>query len=336
MSAPPSPQSSTRGRRHHRRGRHRQRQLRHPHHPLRDRPPGPAGRRLRRGLPRRRHHAAVGHHGRRKQPKEQLRLLPADGRRRGADVRRRAHPRLVLPPRGPPVRGRDPHLPPDRPPAAPVLRQGPAQRGPGRRSRHGAQPRPPVRRRRDQRRLGVHPAGRPAVLRPDRRHPRRADQRPVGRLPDPHRARGRRLRHGRGRPRPGGRRRRDHDGRGRGHREDHRAGRRRRDGPDRGGRGRRASRPPSRSSRRCARRRPSSAEQGRQGDRRVPALPRLPGRRLRRRRGAGRRRAGPGAADRRQAGARGRDRRASRTRPRQRWPASSRAARRRSPPPSAR
>ena len=33
-----------------------------------------------------------------KHPKEQLRLLPADGRRRGADVRRRQDPRLVLPP----------------------------------------------------------------------------------------------------------------------------------------------------------------------------------------------------------------------------------------------
>ena len=68
-----------------------------------------------------------------KNPKDQLRLLPADGRRRGADVRRGPHPRLVLPPRGPALRGRDPHLPADRPAAAPVLRQGPAQRGPGRR-----------------------------------------------------------------------------------------------------------------------------------------------------------------------------------------------------------
>ena len=42
----------------------------------------------------------------------------------------------------------------------------------------------PVRRGGDQRRLGVHPALRPAVLRPGRRHPRRAHRRPVGRLPD--------------------------------------------------------------------------------------------------------------------------------------------------------
>ena len=50
-------------------------------------------------------------------------------------------PRLVLPSRGPAVRGRHPHLPPDRPAAAPLLRQGAAQRGPGRRHRDGAQPR---------------------------------------------------------------------------------------------------------------------------------------------------------------------------------------------------
>ena len=52
----------------------------------------------------------------------------------------RPHPRLVLPPRGPPVRGRDPHLPVDRPAAATLLRQGSAQRGPGR--RHGDGPEP--------------------------------------------------------------------------------------------------------------------------------------------------------------------------------------------------
>ena len=96
----------------------------------------------------------------RKNPKDQPRLLPADGRRRGADVRRGAHPRLVLPPRGPAVRGRDPHLPAHRPAAAPVVRQGPAQRDPGRHHGHGARPQGPLRRRRDQRRVGVHPARR--------------------------------------------------------------------------------------------------------------------------------------------------------------------------------
>ena len=40
----------------------------------------------------------------------------------------------------------------------------------------------------------------PAVLRPDRRRPRRPDRGPVGGVPDPHRARGRRLRHGGRRP----------------------------------------------------------------------------------------------------------------------------------------
>ena len=80
--------------------RYRQRHVRHPHHPLRDRPAGPAGRRLRRRLPGRRDHGAVGHH-RVQEPEGAPRLLPADGGRRGADVRRRADPRLVLPPRGP-------------------------------------------------------------------------------------------------------------------------------------------------------------------------------------------------------------------------------------------
>ena len=164
------------------------------------RPAGwPAGRRLRRRLPGRRDHGAVGHH-RVQAPQGEPRLLPADGGRRGADVRRGPHPRLVLPPRGPPVRGRDPHLPADRPAAAPVVRQGPAQRGPGRRDDHGAPPRAPVRRGRDQRRVAVHPAGRPAVLRPDRRRPGRPDRGPVGRLPDPRAARGGHLRHGRRRP----------------------------------------------------------------------------------------------------------------------------------------
>ena len=55
-----------------------------------------------RRLPRRRDHAAVGHHGR-QAPQGAVRLLPPDGRRRGADVRRGQDPRLVLPPRGPPV-----------------------------------------------------------------------------------------------------------------------------------------------------------------------------------------------------------------------------------------
>ena len=74
--------------------------LRHPRHPLRDRPAGPAGRRLRRRLPGDDtmvlSATTAGKH-----PEGAVRLLPADGRRRGADVRRGPHPRLVLPPRGP-------------------------------------------------------------------------------------------------------------------------------------------------------------------------------------------------------------------------------------------
>ena len=87
-------------------------------------------------------------------------------------------PRLVLPSRGPPERGRDPHLPADRPPAAPLVRQGPAQRGPGRHHRDGARtPRTCTTSSRSTPRP-VHPARGPAVQRPDRRHPRRPDQRP--------------------------------------------------------------------------------------------------------------------------------------------------------------
>ena len=124
----------------------------------------------------------------------------------------------------------------------------------------------------------VHAAVRPALLRPDRRRPRRPDRGPVGRLPDAHRARGRRLRHGRRRPRPGGRRRRDHDGRGRGHRADLPAGPGRRPGADRGGRRRRPRR--REALHQAAVRGPGRAGRaGRQAVRRVPGLPRLRGRR---------------------------------------------------------
>ena len=138
---------------------------------------------------------------------------------------------------GRPERGRDPHLPPHRPPAAPVVRQGPAQRDPGRHHGDGAQPRPPLRRRGDQRRVDVDAARRPAVQRPDRRHPRGAHRGPVGRVPDAHaQLEQADVRHGRRRPGRSSRRRRDHDGRGRGHREHDRARRRRRHRADRGGR----------------------------------------------------------------------------------------------------
>ena len=154
-------------------------------------------------------------------------------------------------------------------------------------------------------------------------------------FPTHDRARGRRLRHGRGRSRPPRRRRRDHDGRGRGHREDDRAGRRWRHRPDRGGRG---AGPRGRQAvhQGAVRRAGRAGREGRQAGRRLPPLPRLPGRRLRRRRGAGRRQArrrrsrSPASTSARTPPTR------SRTRSRPRWPASSRAARRRSPVPSAR
>ena len=49
----------------------------------------------------------------------------------------------------------------------------------------------------DQRGVALHPALRPAVLRPGRRRPRRPHRGPVGRLPVALAARGRRVRHGR-------------------------------------------------------------------------------------------------------------------------------------------
>ena len=202
------------GSHHHQRHRRPgQRLVRHPHGPVRDRPAGPAGRRRRRRLPGRRHDAAVGHH-RRQAPQGAVRLLPAHHRRRRADVRGRAHPRLLLPPRGPSLRGRHPDLPVDRPPAAPDLHQRTAQRGPGRHHRHGPEPGRPVRRAGHQRRVRVHPDLRPAVLRSGRRCPRRPDRRAVGRLPAALRAGAGRVRHGRRGPARRGRRR-DHDGRGR-------------------------------------------------------------------------------------------------------------------------
>ena len=70
-----------------------------------------------------------------KHPKDQFDFFPLTVDVEERMYAARPHPRLVLPPRGPPVRGRDPHLPADRPAAAPVVRQGPAQRDPGRRHR---------------------------------------------------------------------------------------------------------------------------------------------------------------------------------------------------------
>ena len=97
---------------------------------------------------------------------------------------------------------------------------------------HGAQPGPPVRRGRDQRRVAVHPAAGLPFSGPIGGVRVALIKGAVGRLPDALPARGRDLRHGRRGPGGRGRRRRDHDGRGRGHRRarcaDRRAGRRRR------------------------------------------------------------------------------------------------------------
>ena len=196
----------------------------------------------------------------RQAPEGAVRLLPADRRRRGADVRRGPHPRLVLPPRGPPERGRDPHLPADRPAAAPVVRQGPAQRGPGRRSRswRWTPTTSTTWSRSTPRRC---PPSSPACRSPARSAATRValvEGQWVA-FPTHSELETRHLRHGRRRPGPADeRRRRDHDGRGRGHRAHARAGRRAaRTAPTEevvagGPGGRQAVHP-----RRCARRRPS-------------------------------------------------------------------------------
>ena len=127
-------------------------------------------------------------------------------------------------------------------------------------------------------------------------------ERPVGRVPDRRAARGRRVRHGRRGPQ-GRRRRRDHDGRGRGHRQRHRAHRRRRGCADRerrrrGPRGRQAVH------RRAVHRAAGAGRQRRQADRRLPGVPRLPGRRVLRGVLGGHRRARQGADHRGQGRAR--------------------------------
>ena len=148
----------TRNHRTHRRDR------RQDHH-LRDRQAGPPGRRRRRRQPRR--HQGPDHDHRRARQGLPA-VLPPDHRGRGADVRGGAHPRLVLQARGPSRRVRHPDLPPDRPPAAPDLRRGPAQRGPGRQHDPADRPVRPLRRRRHERLVAGHHAVRAAVPRPGR------------------------------------------------------------------------------------------------------------------------------------------------------------------------
>ena len=94
------------------------------------------------------------------------RLLPPHGRHRGAGLRRRQDPGLVLPPGGQVLRPGHPDLPPHRPPAPPLLPQGLPQRGPHRRHHLRRRPGQPPRRAGHQRRLGRpddlgHPLRRP-------------------------------------------------------------------------------------------------------------------------------------------------------------------------------
>ena len=107
------------------RGRHRQRRVRNAHRHLRDRAIGPASRRIGGYLPRRWHHAAQ-HHYRWQAPERTVRLLPAHGGCRRADVLRGTHPRILLPPRRPTHRRRHPHLPSHRPAATSDLQEGSA------------------------------------------------------------------------------------------------------------------------------------------------------------------------------------------------------------------
>ncbi len=188
-----------------------------------------------------------------KHPKEHFDFFPLT-----VDVEERMYaarqdPRLVLPPRRPPEHRRDPHLPSDRPSAAPVVRRRPAQRDPDRRHRAVARPAGPLRRARDQRGVRVHAARRAC------RSPARSAacaspciERPVGGVPDSTRSLQRAVFDmvvaGRVVGDGPNERCRDHDGRGRGHHEHRRADR-----------GRRARRPPRPSSRRASRRRSRSS-----------------------------------------------------------------------------
>ncbi len=104
------------------------------------------------------------------EPARGHRFLPADGRLRGAALRRRQDPRRLVPPRGPPQHRRHPHGAPHRPTPAPALPEGHAQRRADRRHdalrRPGERPRHPL----DHRRLrGAH----------DLRHPLPAARSPA-------------------------------------------------------------------------------------------------------------------------------------------------------------
>ncbi len=117
-------------------------------------------------------------------------FFPLDGRRRGADVRRRQDPGRLLQARGPRQRARHPDRAHDRPPDPAALAEGLQERGAGDLHRavrrHGDAARHP----RDQRRLGGPDGLAAAVPRPDRRGPRRPDRRRAGAQPVAAAARG--------------------------------------------------------------------------------------------------------------------------------------------------
>ena len=141
-------------------------------------------------------------------------LLSADGRRRGADVRRREDPRRLLQARGTRHGARDADRAHDRPPDPAALAEGLQERGAGHLhravGRHGRAARHP----RDQRRLGgardlaapVPRAGRRGAHRPDRGRAGRQPDVPAdgGGVPRPRRRRdARRADDDRGGRRPG-------------------------------------------------------------------------------------------------------------------------------------
>ena len=99
------------------------------------------------------------------------------------------HPRRLLQARRPSVREGDPHLPPDRPAAAPALPGRLLQRSPGHRDGAVDQPGDRFRHPGDDRRLGGGDALRHSVRRPHRRGARGLPRRRVRPQPDQDRAR---------------------------------------------------------------------------------------------------------------------------------------------------
>ena len=104
-------------------------------------------------------------------------LLPAHGRRRGADVRRREDPGRLLQAGGARLRARDAHRTHDRPADPAALAEGLPQRGAGHLHRPLGRPRDAARHPLHQRRVRRAHDLAAAVPRPDRRGTRRPDRR---------------------------------------------------------------------------------------------------------------------------------------------------------------